>query len=163
MLHAQKKCKTTQLLCLFHLCRPLLSKRLNCLIKRTYIIMIIMVLIVPTDEIREVVVGVVINGWGEISRTGGHRRVIMLHWPLNWRLWWVDFSGNSSISTSNSTFIGQFMKNSYTQACLWTTSNWICIICFPSKSISSHTQNDVWEKYIGAVNACSYTMAIYQF
>lgn len=41
---------------------PLLSKRLNRLIKRTYIIMIIIVLILATDEIREVVVGVVING-----------------------------------------------------------------------------------------------------
>lgn len=57
-----KKCKTTLLLCSSHLCRPLLPKRLNRPIKRTYIIMIIMVLVVATDEIREVVVGVVING-----------------------------------------------------------------------------------------------------
>lgn len=34
---------------------------------------------------------------------------------------------------------------------------------FPQKPISSHAQNNVWAKYIGAVNACSYTMAIYQF
>lgn len=108
-----KKCKTTLLFCSFRCCQPLLSKRLNWLIKRTYIIMIIMVLVVTTDEIWEVVVGAVINGWGEISRTGGHRQVIVLHWPLNWRLWWVDFTCNSSISSSNSSFIGQIMENSY--------------------------------------------------
>lgn len=50
------------MLCLFPLCRPVLSKRLNRLIKRTDIIMITMVLIVATGEIREVVVGVLING-----------------------------------------------------------------------------------------------------